>query len=116
LKLKLFDPNETEIFAGELPLCAATSTSSSSTLRQISTNSSSAASKLFHLITPAEALAEANSALQNLLYSVCLNALRGDKQVWSVLQPVVIIHTIAATPAKKVVNQILPGIDIVIYH
>jgi E3 ubiquitin-protein ligase listerin len=60
-----------------------------------------------------QALAEDNSGLQNLLYSVCVKALHGDKQAWPVMEAAVTFHTIATTPAKKVVNQIIPGIDIV---
>lgn len=60
-----------------------------------------------------QALAEANSALQNLLYSVCIKALHGNKAAWPVMHAAVTFHTLATTPAKKVVYQIIPGIDIV---
>jgi hypothetical protein len=58
-------------------------------------------------------IAEVNSELQNYLYSVCVKALHGDQQAWPVFEAAVTFHTIATTPAKKVVNQILPGLDIV---
>ncbi len=58
-------------------------------------------------------IAEVNSSLQNYLYSVCVRALHGDQQAWPVFEAAVTFHTIATTPAKRLVNQILPGLDIV---